>query len=138
MFLTIFLVMCCIVTPCTFVFISLMSAKKRQQQAAEAQRIRNEQAAKQAAAEKQPPEEPRRPAAPTYREPLTPKTAYSAKESVRSYEKERAKQSSAPAKREEPTTGVTAAPVSVQWNGNTAMQGIVYAEILGKPKALRR
>ncbi len=120
------------------VFISLMSAKKRQQQAAEAQRIRNEQAAKQAAAEKQPPEEPRRPAAPTYREPLTPKTAYSAKESVRSYEKERAKQSSAPAKREEPTTGVTAAPVSVQWNGNTAMQGIVYAEILGKPKALRR
>lgn len=26
----------------------------------------------------------------------------------------------------------------LDWNQNTAMQGIVYAEILGKPKALRR
>ncbi len=26
----------------------------------------------------------------------------------------------------------------LNWNQNTAMQGIVYAEILGKPKALRR
>lgn len=53
------------------------------------------------------------------------------------YEKQRSEQ-----KKQKPVpaadiTDAKTAPL-LQWNQNSALQGIMYAEILGKPKALRR
>ncbi len=137
---------------CVFFSIFSLRMKKKQE---EARRSLREQAAAKAAAQQTPnaPQSPtaQRPApesrvqAPTApaRTTITPRIQpqpsakpehpVNATASAAAYEAKKRK-----ATQQEKTGTQTSQKPFLQWNSNTALQGIVYAEILGKPKALRK
>ena len=68
--------------------------------------------------------------------PKVERSAPSAKEAQLAYEKRRAEAKAVPIDEQKPAQAAQN-PLPA-WDANAALQGIVYAEILGKPKALRR
>ena len=120
-----------------FVLLSIfLTVSKRKRQTEEMQKAKAEQQAKaQAVPAHRPAAEPKKTVAPTYREPTASasgRATYSAAAAEASYSAAKQKR---PAP--EPEEALQQSPVW-NWNSESALQGIVYAEILGKPKALRK